>query len=157
MQYFYNEQPFENSSLELENNENQFPIIKDFTIRIMESDFSGMQMLYYSEENGVVTSFPWLTDVDQTLKTMNMMQIFLGSKERPYCVENNGTKVVIYTDGEFVYVLQGDSSSEQGYGTYFRVKYDTYISEWETLLTYFKSKLFEREEAFEMFGVEDIY
>ncbi|MDO5520244.1 MAG: hypothetical protein Q4G58_07120 [bacterium] len=141
----------------MENNENQFPIIKDFTIRIMENDFSGMQMLYYSEENGVITSFPWLTDVDQTLKTMNMMQIFLGSKERPYCAENNGTKVVIYADGEFVYVLQGDSSSDEGYGTYFRVKQDTYISEWETLLTYFKSKLFEREEAFEMFGVDDIY
>ncbi len=156
MQYFYNEKPLKFDGIDMEN-ESVFPMIKDFTIRIVESDFSGMQLLFYSEENGVVTSFPWLSDVDTTLKTMNMMQIFLGSKERPYCVEEDNSKVVIYADGDYVYVLQGETSSNEGFKTYFRVKYDTYISEWETLLTYFKSRLFDREEAYEMFGVEDIY
>ncbi len=154
MQYFYNEKPIKMNSTEMMD-ERQFPEIKDFTIRIMESDFSGMQLLFYSEKNGVLTSFPWLSDVDETLKKMNMMQIFLGTKENPFSAMNG--KVLIYADGDYVYVLQAQDSVDAGFETYFRVKYDTYIGEWETLLTCFKSKLYNREEAMELFGLGDMY
>lgn len=111
-----------------------FPLINDFTVRLIDTEIFGKQVDYFSPKEGVLTSFPWWDNVDMDIKNWTVKNIPLGTAETPFDDLEQGWQVLIFQDGIYVYILEGDEPGCEEFSSWYKVSLEKYTEEWQKVL-----------------------
>ncbi len=108
----------------------RFPLVPDFQVGLTEPDDGGRHIEFASATRGRLAGFPAWDHADRDLRHFIATDVPLGTIDEPYEDADEGWRISIFQDGEFVYVLEGDSQHGSEYRAYFRVKLEQYLAAW---------------------------
>lgn len=111
-----------------------FPLLEDFSIKVIDTKTLGKHIYYFSEKEGVLTSFPWWDNVEVDIKNWDIKNIPLGSLDAPFDDLDQGWQVLIFKDIEYVYILEGDEPGCEEFKSWYKVPLEKYINEWKRVL-----------------------
>ncbi len=112
-----------------------FPLIEDFEIVLIDTEHKefGKHVGFFSKKEGNLSSFPWWDNADLEIK--NWIESDLPCQFED-CEQ--GWQIVIFQDNDYTYILEGDEPSVESFTTWYKVKKDQYLLEWNKLLMYIK-------------------
>lgn len=97
--------------------------IDDFEVRVGGDD---RVIVFASATRGELARFPAWERADRDLRHFIIDDIPTGSRAEPFVDVDDGWRIVIFEEGEHVYVYENDAG--------FRVPRDVYFAAWETLI-----------------------
>ncbi len=64
---------------------NQWPLIEDFGVRLVDAGDMGMHVRFFSRDEGLdLASFPWWDHAEVDLRAWSLDRVPLGSADQPY-------------------------------------------------------------------------
>lgn len=120
---------------------NLFPAVNDFEIIVTEhkDPHLGRHLYYYSNEFGVLTSFPWWDFVGEDLQTKKIHDIMpIGTLCNPYDNLEQGWQLLIWEKGQFIYIMQGNEPCCTEFDIWYKVNKNDYYVGWNDILSYYK-------------------
>ena len=114
-----------------------FPVIKDFTIELRESEDAGQHIHYVSPTHGELASFPYWDNVERDMRHFVSEDVPLGSMEEPVDDADEDWQIVIFEHRGFVYIMEGSAPHATEFDVWFRVPSDRYIEEWARVIDHF--------------------
>ena len=112
----------------------EFPIVTDFVVRLFDSREGGLHLEFASVENGRLTEFPAWDHVDRDLRHFVPSDVPVGSIREPYDDRDDAWRIVIFLEGEWVYVAVGEDPHAVDFTDIFRVPRDRYLQAWAALI-----------------------
>ncbi len=114
----------------------KFQTIEDFEIKMLgdREDRMGRYLRFYSNAFGNLTSFPWWDHVDEMIKDWEISDIPLGTISEPFDDGEQGWRVFIFCENDYVYILEGDEIGCREFKIWYRVSKENYIKEWKKIL-----------------------
>jgi hypothetical protein len=114
-----------------------FPLIRDFTIDLRDSDDFGQHVHFLSPTMGELAGFPYWDNVERDMRHFVADDVPLGSIDEPVDDSDVDWQIVIFEHGGFVYILEGEAPHAMEFDVWFRVPRDRYITEWARVIDSF--------------------
>lgn len=114
-----------------------FPVIDDFSVKLVEAGEGGMHLELASASKGRLAGFPAWDHVDRDLRHFVAADVPLGSVAEPYDDRDEEWRILIFEEGGWVYVAEGDHPNAQRFGSTFRVLRERYFQAWAALIDQF--------------------
>ncbi|HEX8253470.1 MAG TPA: hypothetical protein VF846_10000 [Thermoanaerobaculia bacterium] len=114
-----------------------FPPVNDFLVRLFDSGEGGLHLEFASASRGRLTEFPAWDHVDRDLRHFIPSDVPLGSNGEPYDDRDEGWRILIFLEGEWVYVAVGDAPAAVVFTSLFRVPRERYLQAWAALVDQF--------------------
>jgi hypothetical protein len=112
----------------------EFPAIDDFVVRLFDSVEGGLHLEFASAARGRLTDFPAWDHVDRDLRHFVPMDVPLGNIVEPYEDRDEGWRIVIFLEGEWVFVAVGEHPNAVDFTIVFRVRRERYLQAWAALV-----------------------
>ncbi|MGM1048072.1 MAG: hypothetical protein ACQEXX_18285 [Bacillota bacterium] len=118
----------------------EFPLVTDFELILRQgkNDLLGKHLYYYSNELGILSSFPWWDHVDKQIVNYEITDIPLGTITSPFDDCEQSWQIIIFSSRNYVYILQGDEPASTYFNTWYRVRLEDYLDAWSKLIRYVK-------------------
>ena len=123
--------PFTDEELE------EFPIVDDFVVRLFDSGEGGQHLEFVSSSAGRLTEFPAWDHADRDLRHFIPADVPLGSMAEPFDDRDDNWRILIFLEGNWVYVAVGDAPKTDDFITIFRVPRDRYLQAWAALVDHY--------------------
>jgi hypothetical protein len=115
-----------------------FPVVTDFSVKLVDSgDEGGLRLEYASASQGRLAHFPAWDHVDRDLRHFIAADVPLGRFDEPYDDRDEAWRILIFEDGGWIYVAEGDNPNAAVFGSRFRVLREQYITAWAALIDQF--------------------
>ena len=114
-----------------------FPVITDFSVKLFDAGEGGMHLEYASASQGRLAHFPAWDHVDRDLRHFIPSDVPLGNLAEPYDDRDEAWRILIFEDGGWVYVAEGDDPKATRFGSRFRVLRERYFQAWAALIDQF--------------------
>ena len=112
----------------------EFPVVDDFVVRLFDSGEGGMHLEFAGHARGRLTEFPAWDHADRDLRHFIPSDVPIGSIREPYDDRDEGWRIVIFLEGEWVYVAVGDDANATDFPNVFRVRRERYLQAWAALV-----------------------
>jgi hypothetical protein len=114
-----------------------FPVIDDFAVTLADAGEGGQHIEFTSASRGRLAHFPEWDHADRDLRHFVPTDVPLGSADEPYFDRDDGWLIVIFVEGAWVYIAEGDDPNGSPNGSRFRVKAERYLQAWAALIELF--------------------
>ena len=115
-----------------------FPVITDFALRLFDSgDEGGMHLEYASASQGRLAQFPAWDHVDRDLRHFIAADVPFGTLAEPYDDRDETWRILLFEDGGWVYVAEGEEPNATSFTSRFRVLRERYFQAWAALIDQF--------------------
>lgn len=113
-----------------------FPVVDDFVLRLVgeSDDEGGKHIEMASVARGRVAWFPAWDNADRDLRHFVPYDVPLGTIDEPYDDRDEGWRILIFEQGGWVYVAEGDDPNATGFVSAFRVRTERYLQAWAALI-----------------------
>lgn len=111
-----------------------FTTIEDFAVRLVDDDDGGKHIELASAARGRLAGFPAWDHADRDLRHFAASDVPFGSIDEPYDDRDDGWRIVIFEEGGWVYVAEGDDANATEPSRTFRVQIDRYFLAWAALI-----------------------
>lgn len=120
--------PFTDEELE------EFPIVDDFVVRLFDGGEGGLHLEFASVAAGRLTEFPAWDHVDRDLRHFVPSDVPLGSMSEPFDERDEAWRILIFLEGNWVYVAVGDNPNAVDFTKIFRIPRERYLQAWAALV-----------------------
>lgn len=114
-----------------------FPVIDDFDLKLVGAGDGGMHLELASASRGRLAGFPAWDHVDRDLRHFVPADVPLGSVDQPYDDRDEAWRILIFEEGGWVYVAEGDHPHAARFTSTFRVLRERYCQAWAALIDQF--------------------
>lgn len=128
MQPMHDSMMFEREELEA------FPVITDFSVKLFDAGEGGLHLEYASASLGRLAHFPAWDHVDRDLRHFIPSDVPLGTLAEPYDDRDEAWRILIFEDGGWIYVAEGDEPNATRFASRFRVLRERYFQAWAALI-----------------------
>lgn len=115
----------------------EFPEVEDFVVRLFDSGEGGLHLEFASAAHGRLTDFPAWDHADRDLRHFVPMDVPVGSIAEPYDDRDEGWRILIFLEGEWVYIAVGDDANAVDFTNIFRVRRERYLQAWAALVDHY--------------------
>jgi hypothetical protein len=110
------------------------PVVHDFVVRLVDHDEGGKHVEFASASRGRLAGFPAWEHADRDLRHFITADVPFGTVDEPYDDRDEEWRIVIYEDGGWVYVAEGDHPNASRFTSRFRVLRERYFGAWTALI-----------------------
>lgn len=114
-----------------------FPVIDDFSVKLVDTAEGGKHVELTSAAHGRLAGFPAWDHADRDLRHFVAADVPLGSVEEPYDDRDEAWRILIFEEGGWIYVAEGDEPNATGFAMKFRVRRERYLQAWAALIDQF--------------------
>jgi hypothetical protein len=114
-----------------------FPVVEDFAVELREYGEGGQHVELTSAAHGRLAHFPAWDHADRDLRHFTPMDVPFGSLAVPFEDRDEAWRILIFENGGYVHVLEGDAPNDDTFSRFFRVPRDRYIEAWAALMALF--------------------
>jgi hypothetical protein len=114
-----------------------FPTVEDFAVTLADSEEGGKHIEYRSPSRGRLAGFPVWDHADRDLRHFILTDIPLGTRAEPYFDRDDGWRIVIFEEGDWVYVAEGSDADATEFESQFRVSGERYLKAWSALIDFY--------------------
>ena len=111
------------------------PLVEDFRIELRDYPDGGKHVEFVSRTHGRLAHFPAWDHADRDLRHFTPPDVPFGSIDEPYDDADEAWRIVLYEDGGYVYIFEGDTPTADVYPRRFRVDRDHYFAEWARVIS----------------------
>jgi hypothetical protein len=111
--------------------------IDDFSVTLSDSDDGGKHIEFASANEGRLAGFPTWDHAERDLKHFTASDVPFGTREEPYVDRDDGWRIVIFSDGGWVFVGEGTDPNRDQFVSTFRISLDAYFRAWALLIDQF--------------------
>jgi hypothetical protein len=113
-----------------------FPDVADFAVTLTDgsSEEGGAHLEFHSASEGRLAGFPAWDHADRDLRHFIPSDVPLGTLAEPYDDRDEGWRIVIFEDGGWIYVAEGDDPNDDLLARRFRVRRERYFQAWAALI-----------------------
>jgi hypothetical protein len=114
-----------------------FPIVEDFNVTLADSEEGGKHIEFASAARGRLAGFPVWDHADRDLRHFILTDIPLGTRVEPYQDRDDGWRIVIFEEADWVYVAEGADADATEFASTFRVSGERYLKAWSALIDFY--------------------
>lgn len=114
-----------------------FEVVEDFAVTLADAGERGQHIEFTSASRGRLAHFPEWDHADRDLRHFIPSDVPLGSAESPYFDRDDGWLILIFMDGPWVYIAEGDDPNGTPSASRFRVDAERYLTAWAALIDLF--------------------
>lgn len=111
-----------------------FPLVEGFAIKLRDCASLGYHLDFVDRDGTRLAGFPWWDHVEVALKTFEPASIPRGTRDAPFDDLEQGWRILVFEEGSFIYVLEGDDPSCTEFATWFKVKTADYVAAWSAAI-----------------------
>lgn len=111
-----------------------FPLAPGFAIKLRDCASLGYHLDFVDGEGARLAGFPWWDHVEVALKTLDLANIPRGTRDAPFDDLEQGWQILIFEEGSFVYVLEGNAPCCREFPRWFKVKTEDYVAAWSAAI-----------------------
>lgn len=111
-----------------------FPVIDDFSVVVTEDE--GRTIEYRSASLGRLAGFPAWESADRDLRHFTPSDVPLGTIDEPFDDRDEDWRMLLFGEGGWIYVLEGDSPTATEFPRWFRVATGRYVQAWAALIDF---------------------
>ena len=114
-----------------------FPVIDDFMVELRPYDEGGLHVEFTSASHGQLAHFPAWDHADRDLRHFVPSDVPLGTVAEPFDERDDAWRILLFEQGGYIHVMQGDSPTATTFATFFRVPVTRYVEAWAVLMSLF--------------------
>ena len=114
-----------------------FPVIDDFSVKLGDPADGGKHLERACAAPGRLAGFPAGDHADRDLRHFVAADVPLGSIHEPYDDRDEAWRILIFEEGGWIYVAEGDDPNATEFASKFRVKRERYLQAWAALIDQF--------------------
>ena len=114
-----------------------FPAVDDFNVTLADSEEGGKHIEFTSSARGRLAGFPVWDHADRDLRHFILTDIPLGTHAEPYLDRDDGWRIVIFEDADWVYIAEGADADATEFASTFRVSGERYLKAWSALIDFY--------------------
>lgn len=130
-------QPMHDSMMFTREELEAFPVVTDFSVKLFDAGEGGMHLEYASASLGRLAHFPAWDHVDRDLRHFIPSDVPLGTLAEPYDDRDEAWRILVFEDGGWIYVAEGDQPNAARFASRFRVLRELYFQAWAALVDQF--------------------
>lgn len=111
-----------------------FPVVEDFSVQLVDAGEGGQHLEFASATRGRLAGFPVWDHADRDLRHFVPSDVPIGSADEPFFDRDDGWIIVIFQEGAWVYIAEGDDPNAAPNGARFRVPAERYLQAWAALI-----------------------
>ena len=118
--------------------EDEFPEARDLTIEFSTWAY-GLNLTYTVPSLGIVMPWGWLKETEAEMRAWTLADVPCGTLTEPYHDSDQGWNVMLWQQGDHVFVAEGDGSWDEErdsntYTRWFKVPRELYFEAWVAAL-----------------------
>lgn len=110
------------------------PTITDFAVVLRDGGEGGKHVEFAAGGEAALAGFPGWDHADRDLRHFVASDVPLGTIDEPYDDRDENWRIVIFENGGYVYILEGDAPDDDDFPVAFRVPRDNYLAAWAALI-----------------------
>jgi hypothetical protein len=114
-----------------------FPVIDDFHVKLVDTAEGGKHVELASAARGRLAGFPAWDHADRDLRHFVASDVPIGSVVEPYDDRDEAWRILIFEEGGWIYVAEGDNPNATAFASTFRVRRERYLQAWAALIDQF--------------------
>jgi hypothetical protein len=115
--------------------------VQDFNVTLSDSGDGGKHIEFVSAAGGRLASFPTWDHAERDLRHFTASDVPLGTKLDPFVDRDDGWRIVIFSEGRWVFIGEGTDPNRDRFHTLVRVPLDDYLEAWASLIDRFNPVL----------------
>jgi hypothetical protein len=111
--------------------------VSDFSVTLSDSEDGGKHIEFVSAAKGRLAGFPTWDHAERDLRHFTASDVPFGTRDEPFVDRDDGWRIVIFSEGGWVFVGEGRDPSRDQFESSFRVPVDHYFKAWALLIDKF--------------------
>ncbi len=111
-----------------------FPVVDDFHLKLAGAGEGGLHLEFASASKGRLAGFPAWDHVDRDLRHFVAADVPIGTVDEPYDDRDEEWRILIFAEGAWVYVAEGNHPNARRFESTFRVLRDRYLQAWAAII-----------------------